>query len=557
MIAVVLPFETVRPLLVTPWFSLTDDRLVLLAAALAWVLAGVQALPTRREWRTLAPSLALVLVAVVAALQAPDFKDDALKSASRLVAAAFVLLLVLRVGRDPVWLAALLWAIVAAAGASAVVGIGEALSWRALDPFLGLFKIAPTRVGGELRVSASFQYATIAAMYFEMVTPLAIVLAATATRRWQRLLAIGIAALCAANVVLSLTRAGLLTLAVIGVALLVGAGLRRDWRRILAPTLAVLGVLIGGVALLAVHNPVFDLRLATESDADWYGAEYAAPASLELTADHAATVDLDVRNMGRIAWSSFKQDKHPFALGYRWLTADGQDALDVPPGEVALANDVEPGETIHLQPLVNVPSLPAGTYRLDWGMLQRGVLKFYERGWADAETVVRVNAAPNTTDVAMPATLPRDDDEAPWVVGRLSLWGAAARMIQARPLLGVGLDNFRHFYGAELGLDSWDERVAANNLYLELLADLGVLGLAAFLWVTVPSLLGAFRTLRGPDPRPGSLWLLGVALGLIAFLVHGVLDSFLSFTPTALLLWMLLGMAAALIETQKPHVSGR
>jgi len=32
-----------------------------------------------------------------------------------------------------------------------------------------------------------------------------------------------------------------------------------------------------------------------------------------------------------------------------------------------------------------------------------------------------------------------------------------------------------------------------------------------------------------------------------------VLDTFLAFTPTALLFWMLLGIA----EAQKPHVSGR
>ena len=46
---------------------------------------------------------------------------------------------------------------------------------------------------------------------------------------------------------------------------------------------------------------------------------------------------------------------------------------------------------------------------------------------------------------------------------------------------------------------------------------------------------------------------------MLAFLVHGVLDSFLAFTPTALLFWMMLGLAASLIGmlTQKPQVSGR
>src|SRR5260370_41528436 len=104
-------------------------------------------------------------------------------------------------------------------------------------------------------------------------------------------------------------------------------------------------------------------------------------------------------------------------------------------------------------------------------MLQRDVLKFYERGWANGSTVVTVESG--SAAAAMPAVLERDDAEAPWVVGRLELWGAALRLIQTRPLLGVGPDNFRHLDGAPLGLGAWDERVQANNLYLEVLAGAG------------------------------------------------------------------------------------
>jgi O-antigen ligase len=98
-------------------------------------------------------------------------------------------------------------------------------------------------------------------------------------------------------------------------------------------------------------------------------------------------------------------------------------------------------------------------------------------------------------------------------------------------------------------LESWDERVQANNLYLEVLADLGVIGFAAFLWLILAPLAGAVRALRGG----GAYWALGVGLGVVAFLVHGLLDSFLAFTPTALLFWIFLGCLGA----QKPHVSGR
>jgi O-Antigen ligase len=492
------------------------------------------------------------VVAVVAAVQAPEFGDEALKFVWRLVAAAFVLLLIMRVARKPAHLRGLVWAIAIGAGLSALLGIGEAAGWPGLGPLLQLFKAAPTRVGPDLRVSASFQYATIASMYFEMVAPLALILAATAARRRLRLLGLAIAVLCTLNVVLSLTRAGVLTLTLIYAALLVCAWLRRrSWRRLLGPTLAAVGVLLGGVAILVARDPVFDMRLVTESDADWYGASYSAPATLRLEPDQTVDVGLDVRNEGRIVWSSSSNNaNHPFALGYRWLSADGRRVLEVPPGEVPLPHDVQPGETIHLDALVDVSALPAGTYRLDWGMLQRDVVQFYERGSASAESLVTVAPRATGVSVTMPASSLRDDEEAPWVVGRLALWNAALRLIETRPLLGVGPDNFRHLYGAQLGLETWDERVQANNLYLELLADVGVLGLAAFLWLTVPPLAGVARRLRAPtndddDDPSSSLLLLGLGLGVLAFLAHGVLDSFLAFTPTALLLWMLLGMIGA------------
>jgi O-antigen ligase len=174
-------------------------------------------------------------------------------------------------------------------------------------------------------------------------------------------------------------------------------------------------------------------------------------------------------------------------------------------------------------------------------MLQRDVVQFYERGWANAQTEVQVVGGDAT--VRPIAVRAKDDEEAPWVVGRLELWGAGLRLALQRPLLGFGPDNFRHFYGTELGLDSWDERVQANNVYLELLVDLGILGLAAFLWQVIPV---TARSLRGRNS-------LSICLGLslLAFLVHGLLDSFLVFTPTALLFWIVLGLA------QKPQVSGR
>jgi O-antigen ligase len=95
--------------------------------------------------------------------------------------------------------------------------------------------------------------------------------------------------------------------------------------------------------------------------------------------------------------------------------------------------------------------------------------------------------------------------------------------------------------------------VQANNVYLEVLADLGVLGLVTFLWlIATPVLRARSAMIEGTDTKQRYI-ASGVILAIGAFLLHGLLDAFLAFTPTVMLLWMLLGAALA----QKPQVSGR
>jgi O-antigen ligase len=173
-----------------------------------------------------------------------------------------------------------------------------------------------------------------------------------------------------------------------------------------------------------------------------------------------------------------------------------------------------------------------------------------------------------------PANMPQQIVVRPAPPARNLLWGAAVRIWRAHPLLGIGPDVFRHMYGPELGLRIWDDRVHTNSLYLELLVGTGIVGLVAFLLLIALALGRAARVLvpteddrrrttdggRSAMPllsivyRPSSSgpaldfnqesqrWMaLGCAVALLTFLIHGVLDMFLEYTATNLLLWMLLG----------------
>jgi O-antigen ligase len=129
-------------------------------------------------------------------------------------------------------------------------------------------------------------------------------------------------------------------------------------------------------------------------------------------------------------------------------------------------------------------------------------------------------------------------------VPRRQLWTAAWRAWRDHPLLGLGPDNFRHAYGSYLGLVDPDDRLHANNFYLEVLATLGLGGVAAFAAVAVALGQLARRTLAAANSA-ARVMALGAAAGLAAFAVHGALDYFLEFTPTYALIWLLAGMLAA------------
>ena len=129
---------------------------------------------------------------------------------------------------------------------------------------------------------------------------------------------------------------------------------------------------------------------------------------------------------------------------------------------------------------------------------------------------------------------------------RADLSRAGLDIYDQRPLLGVGLTNFQT---AHAGLPSkprhssqrrllhGDEVLTpphANNMYANVLAELGIAGFVALLALLAAVLLAALRGTRGPDP-----WVAAVALGLgagtLTFAAHNVLEYTLLQTAAPLL----------------------
>ena len=72
------------------------------------------------------------------------------------------------------------------------------------------------------------------------------------------------------------------------------------------------------------------------------------------------------------------------------------------------------------------------------------------------------------------------------VIERLAHWVAALRMWEQEPWLGIGPGNYAAVYPA-VRLPLWEEALGhAHNLYLNTLAESGLIGLTAFVAIGLP-----------------------------------------------------------------------
>lgn len=135
---------------------------------------------------------------------------------------------------------------------------------------------------------------------------------------------------------------------------------------------------------------------------------------------------------------------------------------------------------------------------------------------------------------------------------RLRLWETALRMAWDHPLLGVGTGRYAFFFHEYAGAQGqvfgpfWG---TAHSLYLHLLAEQGLLGLASFVALFGGIWLGAFGRLRALPP-PRALLLAGVLAALAGWLVYGLVQF--TFRVNALVYFACLLAGAAVAVAPPP-----
>ena len=133
------------------------------------------------------------------------------------------------------------------------------------------------------------------------------------------------------------------------------------------------------------------------------------------------------------------------------------------------------------------------------------------------------------------------------IVERLAHWQAAQAMAQAKPWLGVGLGNYAAAY-PQFRLFNWENALGhAHMIYLNVLAETGVLGLMTYviLWGSIIAL-----TIRATSRTTGTAR--GLALGLLGAWTHLSLHQIVDNLYVNNIHFLIAGLLALLTYASRP-----
>ncbi len=120
------------------------------------------------------------------------------------------------------------------------------------------------------------------------------------------------------------------------------------------------------------------------------------------------------------------------------------------------------------------------------------------------------------------------------VGGRFTLWESVWNLAKAQPILGLGLTTYRQYHTfipllTEHG--AWYQpNVNSHNVYIDVFAQMGVVGLAVFLWLTAELGAQAWRLKRRFSDDFNAAYVAGAIAGLIGILLaSGIVEWMLPF----------------------------
>jgi hypothetical protein len=283
------------------------------------------------------------------------------------------------------------------------------------------------------------------------------------------------------------------------------------------------------------------LRFSTQNDRVWYQATYTSTVPATLSAGRTRIIPVVVQNRSPLLWNG--SSPHTYGLGYHWLYRSKKVEQFTNP-VTWLSADVPPGTRRIVRARVTAPATP-GRYLLIWDMIWKGTTWFAPKtgNYQMAPvTVIESSGAANSGPSRRPAKPDIASLPTAPALDRRQIWTAALKMIEQRPLFGLGAQGVRMNYLAFAPSGQAGKSPPhAHNLALELGADWGVVGggifIALLLVLWWPFLRGVVLG------NVASAWQLA-AIGMAAALLgHELVDYFLTKQAMFAVLWLLCGLA--------------
>ena len=128
---------------------------------------------------------------------------------------------------------------------------------------------------------------------------------------------------------------------------------------------------------------------------------------------------------------------------------------------------------------------------------------------------------------------------------RLDRWIAAWEMWKDNPILGVGWGAYPDlypYYSLLPGAYSSQIRMGAHNLYLELMAETGIVGISVFFYLIYTFFYQSVSIKRRARSSFYRVFLIGMQGAMITYLIHAFLNNLGPSDKMGITFWFLLGM---------------
>jgi len=144
----------------------------------------------------------------------------------------------------------------------------------------------------------------------------------------------------------------------------------------------------------------------------------------------------------------------------------------------------------------------------------------------------------------------------PGSMERKIFWQAGWKMFMTRPWLGLGLGTFMFNFKEFIAENYRYGPAYAHNCYLQMLSEIGVIGLLLFLVILILFFCNGIKIARNREKTFSWYILIGSMAAVLGYSVQMAVDTIFYSLDLGLLFWMLLGIGVAAMNNIKLEAVG-